>query len=193
MLDNGIAYISISIFGDNTGAEIHSILTDLLAQNPSGIILDLRNDPGGLTYAAVQVASEFIGEGVIYYEEFGDGTRYENRALSGGLATGDIPLVVVVNQYTISAAEIVAGAIQDTGRGTLIGEVTFGKGTEQRLLPTTNDGTVRVTVAQWLTPNGRTINGIGLTPDQVVEMTDEDYQAGRDPQLDAAVQFLQAP
>jgi carboxyl-terminal processing protease len=190
MLDGGIAYINISIFGDTTGSEFHTILSDLLDQDPIGIILDLRNNTGGYTTTATQVASEFIGEGIIWYEEYGDGTRYEIQAEPGGLATGDIPLVVLVNEWSASASELVSGALQDYGRGTLVGVVTYGKGTVQNLTPISNGGTVRVTVAKWLTPEGRTIHDIGLTPDIVVKLTTEDYKAGLDPQLDAALDFL---
>jgi carboxyl-terminal processing protease len=193
MLDGGIAYISISVFGDSTGVDVHTILADLLAQDPKGIILDLRNNTGGYTTSATQVASEFIGEGVIWYEEYGDGTRYEIASQPGGLATGDIPLVVLVNEWTASASELVSGAIQDYGRGTLVGVITYGKGSVQNLVPISNGGTVRVTIAKWLTPDGRTIHEIGLTPDVVVELTTEDYQAGLDPQLDAAVDLLLNP
>ena len=190
MLDGGIAYISISVFGDTTGSEFHTILSDLLDQDPSGIILDLRNNTGGYTTTATQVASEFISDGIIWYEEYGDGTRYEIQAEPGGLATGDIPLVVLVNEWSASSSELVAGALQDYGRGTLVGVVTYGKGTVQNLTPISNGGTARVTVAKWLTPEGRTIHGTGLTPEVIVELTTEDYQAGLDPQLDAAIDIL---
>jgi carboxyl-terminal processing protease len=131
---------------------------------------------------------------VIWYEESGDGSRTEYKALSGGLATtNDIPLVVLVNQWSASASELVSGAIQDYGRGKLVGVVTYGKGSVQSLIPLSNGGTVHVTIAKWLTPNGRTIHEIGLTPDLLVDLTVDDYQAGRDPQLDAAVQLLQTP
>ncbi|MEW6093754.1 MAG: S41 family peptidase [Chloroflexota bacterium] len=194
MLDSGIAYVSVSIFGESTGSELHIILADLLAQNPKGIILDLRNNTGGYTSTAIQIASEFIGEGVIWYEEYGDGSRYEHEAISGGLATaGDLPLVVLVNEWTASASEMVAGAVQDYGRGTLVGVLTYGKGSVQNWVPLSNGGMVRVTIAQWLTPNGRTIHEIGLTPDVVVERTLEDYEAELDPQLDAAVNLLLNP
>ncbi len=193
MLDNGIAYINITVFGDNTGDEVHKILGDLLKQNPKGIILDLRDNTGGYTTAARDVASEFIGEGVIWYEEYGDGTRQENRAIPGGLATGDIPLVVLVNEFSASASELVAGAIQDYGRGQLVGVTTYGKGTVQYWMPLSNGGTVRVTIAKWLTPNGRTIHEIGLTPDVVVEMTPDQADAGLDPQLDAAIDLILNP
>lgn len=193
MLDSGIAYVSVSIFGETAGTELHAILEDLLAQNPKGIILDLRNNTGGYTNTAIQVASEFVGEGVIWYEEYGDGSRYEHEVIPGGLATGDIPLVVLVNEWTASASEMVAGAVQDYGRGTLVGVLTYGKGSVQNWVPLSNGGIVRVTIALWLTPDGRTIHEIGLTPDLVVELTPEDYEAGLDPQLDAAVNILLNP
>lgn len=193
MLEGNIAYVSISVFGDTTGSEFHDILAELLAQDPVAIILDLRNNTGGYTTTATQVASEFIGEGVIWYEAYGDGTQYEIQAEPGGLATGDIPLVVLVNAYSASASELVAGALQDYGRATLLGVVTYGKGSVQKLETISNGGTVRVTIAKWLTPYGRTIHEIGLTPDVVVELTTEDYKAGLDPQLDAAIQLLLTP
>jgi carboxyl-terminal processing protease len=193
MLDSGIAYVKLSIFGDNSATDLHQVLKDLMAQQPTGLILDLRNNPGGVVPTAIQVASEFIGDGVIMYEQQGDGTRTPTNALSGGLAT-DIPLVVLVNEGSASASEIVAGAIQDYGRAKLVGVTTYGKGSEQNWVPLSNDqGAVLVTIAKWLTPNGRTIDKIGLTPDLVVKLTDEDVTAGRDPQLDAAVQLLLNP
>ena len=194
MLENGIAYINISVFGDTTGSEFHTILADLLAQNPTGIILDLRNNPGGYTTSATQLASEFIDGGIIWVEEFGDGTRSEIKALSGGLATtNDIPLMVLVNKWSASASELVSGAIQDYGRGTLVGEVTYGKGSVQTQVPISNGGTVHVTIARWLTPSGRSIHELGLTPDLAVELTVDDYKTGRDPQLEAAVNSLLNP
>jgi len=190
MLDNGIAYVKLSFFGDNSATYLHQALKDLMAQQPTGLILDLRNNPGGVVSTAIQVASEFIGDGVIMYEQQGDGTRTPTNALSGGLAT-DIPLVVLVNEGSASSSEIVAGAIQDYARAKLVGVTTYGKGSEQNWVPLSNDqGAVLVTIARWLTPNGRTIDKIGLTPDLVVQLTDEDISAGRDPQLDASVQLL---
>jgi carboxyl-terminal processing protease len=190
---NGVAYVKIAVFGDNTGADLHKVLKDLMTQQPKGLILDLRNNPGGVVPTAIQVASEFIGKGVIMYEQQGDGTRMPTEALSGGLAT-EVPLVVLVNEGSASASEIVAGAIQDYGRGKLVGVTTYGKGSEQNWVPLSNDqGAVLVTIARWLTPNGRTIDKIGLTPDMVVKMTEEDIKAGLDPQLDAAVQLLLNP
>ena len=191
MLEGDIAYIQMRNFGENTEKELHDQLAELLKQNPSGIILDLRNNTGGYLDTAIAVASEFLSDGVVLIEEYGDGTRDTLKAKSGGLAT-DIPLVVLVNEFSASASEVLAGAIQDYGRGQLVGVTTFGKGSVQRWIPLNDDqGAVRVTIARWLTPKERQISEIGLTPDVVVERTDEDFQAGRDPQLDKALEVLQ--
>jgi len=190
MLDNNIAYIKLSVFGDNSATDFHNALKDLMAQNPKGMILDLRNNPGGVVPVCVRVASEFIGKGVIMYEQTSDGQRTPTEAVSGGLAT-EIPLAVLVNEGSASCSEIVSGAIQDTGRGKLVGVTTYGKGSEQNWVPLANDqGAVLVTFARWLTPNGRSIDKGGLTPDVEVKITQEDYAADRDPQLDAALQLL---
>jgi carboxyl-terminal processing protease len=192
MLDNNIAYVQITIFGDDTDSELRAMLRELMANRPAGLILDLRNNGGGYLNVAVNVASEFIPNGVIVYEVYGDGSRQAYQARSGGLAT-DIPMVVLVNEYSASASEIVAGALQDYGRATLVGVTTFGKGSVQNWMPLSNGGTLRVTIARWQTPNGRSIHGQGIDPDVVVELTEEDYQAGRDPQLEAAIRILTNP
>jgi len=191
MLDNGIAYVKINVFGDNTTSELKATLRDLMAQDPAGMILDLRNNGGGWLNAAVDVASQFIGDGVVLYEQYGDGSRDTYTVSPGGLAT-DIPLVVLVNEGTASASEIVSGALQDHERAKLVGVTTYGKGSVQ-YFTALNDGAggVRITSARWLTPNERQINEIGLTPDHVVEMTEDDYANDRDPQLDKAIQVLQ--
>ena len=192
MLDNKIAYIQVNQFGDTTAVDFHNQLSQLMAQNPAGMILDLRNNPGGFLDAGIAVASEFIDHGVITTEQSSDGTKTPYNAKPGGLATS-IPLVVLVNGNSASASEIVAGAIQDDGRGKLLGELTYGKGSVQQYFPLSDGGLARITVAKWLTPTGRTIEKKGLTPDQVVPMTQADVTAGKDPQLDAAVQLLLHP
>lgn len=189
MRDDGIAYIRLNTFGETTSKELRDQLSDLMAQNPKGLILDLRNNGGGYLTTAVDVASQFLSDGVVLYEQYGDGTRDEYKVRRGGMAT-DIPLVVLVNEGTASASEIVSGAIQDYQRGQLVGVVTYGKGTVQNWIPLDNDGAVRITIARWLTPNGNTIDKQGLTPDVIVEMTEDDYLNGNDPQLDKAVELL---
>ena len=192
MLDNGIAYIDINSFGDQTTDELRAKLDELLAENPKGLVLDLRFNPGGYLHTAIEVASEFIDSGVIVFEQYSDGSRDTYNALGNGKATS-IPMVVLINEGSASASEIVAGALQDHGRAKLVGVQSFGKGSVQIFSPLSNDqGAARVTIAKWLTPNDRAINHIGLTPDVYVGMTQEDYTAGRDPQLDAAVETLNA-
>ena len=184
-----IAYIQLFSFGETTGDELRTLLEELMAQTPSGLILDLRNNGGGLLSTAIEIASEFIGEGVLMYEEFGDGSSETYQSFGDGLAT-EIPMVVLINAGSASASEIVAGAIQDYERGPLVGTTSFGKGSVQYWLPLSDDGAVRVTIALWYTPEERQIHDIGLTPDVVVELTDEDVTAGLDPQLDAAIEIL---
>jgi carboxyl-terminal processing protease len=192
MLEDGIAYVDINQFGDLTTAQLRETLDELMAQNPRGIVIDLRSNPGGYLSTSVEVSSEFIEEGVILYEQYGNGKRDEYQALGKGRAT-DIPLVVLINEGSASASEILAGALQDYGRATLVGMQSYGKGSVQIRQPLSNgQGAARVTIAKWLTPNERAINDIGLTPDVIVEMTAEDFEAGRDPQLDAAVETLLA-
>lgn len=192
-LAGNIAYVHLYTFGDTSAQDLHNELKQLLDQKPQGLILDLRNNGGGYLDTAIAVASEFIGDGAVMYEVYGDSRRVTFDAQPGGLAT-NIPLVVLINQGSASASEIVAGAVQDRGRGKLVGVKSFGKGSVQMVVPLLNDqGEARVTVARWLTPAERTINGVGLAPDVKVEMTDQDLQAGLDPQLDQAVQLLLKP
>lgn len=190
MLENDIGYVQITTFGDKTTPELRAALEELIAQDPKGLIIDLRNNGGGYLQTSVEVASEFIGEGIILYEQYGNGKRTTYQALKNGQAT-EIPVVVLINEGTASASEIVAGAIQDNGRGKLVGVTSFGKGSVQNWVPLSNDqGAVRVTIAKWLTPNERTIAGEGLRPDVEVEITNEDFQADLDPQLDKAIEVL---
>ena len=190
MLEGNIAYVHLLTFGDKSTSELRQDLKDLLAQDPVGLIFDLRNDGGGALKTAIEVASEFVGDGVIMYEEYGDGRRDTYSAIKGGLAT-QIPLVVLINEGSASASEIVAGAIQDHDRGLLVGTTSFGKGSVQNWIPLeNNEGAIRVTIARWLTPTERTIHEIGLQPDVVVELSDQDIQDGKDPQLDKAVELI---
>jgi len=193
MLPNDIAYIQITTFGDKTTSELTAALKDLLAKNPKGLVLDLRNNGGGYLNTAVEVVSQFVPKGVVLYEKQGDGKQNEYDVIPGGLAT-NIPLVVLINEGSASASEITAGALQDYGRAKLVGVISYGKGSVQNWVPlSNNEGAVRVTIAKWYTPNNRSIdNHKGLTPDVYVTMTIDDFKAKRDPQLDAAVQTLLA-
>jgi carboxyl-terminal processing protease len=190
MLDNDIAYIDINTFSDRTTDELRDVLDELLLENPKGIIIDLRFNPGGLLITSVEVMSEFVDEGVVLIEQYGDGTRNVYNALGNGKAT-DISIVVLINEGSASASEILAGTLQDYGRAELVGAQSYGKGSVQTWQPLSNDqGAARITIAKWLTPNERTIEGVGLTPDYIVEMTEEDYENNLDPQLDKAIDVL---
>lgn len=190
MLDDNIAYIKLNDFGSRTTKEFQDALEELVMEDTQGLILDLRGNPGGLLTTSVEVTSELLPDGIVLVERFGDGTEQEYEVLPGGLAT-EIPLVVLVNGGSASASEIVAGAIQDTGRGTLVGETTFGKGSVQSWIALSNDaGAIRVTIARWYTPADRQIAEVGLAPDVEVLITEEDIAAGIDPQLEKAIEIL---
>jgi carboxyl-terminal processing protease len=134
MLDKNIGYIHILTFGDDTTIQLRSALEELIAEDPVGLVVDFRNNGGGYVSSAIEVTSEFIGEGVVLIEDYGEGEREVYDALDGGLAT-EIPMVVLVNDGTASASEIVTGAIQDYGRAPLVGTTTFGKGSVQSWIP----------------------------------------------------------
>ncbi|HSQ25594.1 MAG TPA: S41 family peptidase [Anaerolineales bacterium] len=193
ILEGNIAYVELFTFGADTAKDLREVLEELMSQNPKGLILDLRNNGGGYLDTAIEVVSEFIPDGIVMFEEYGDGRKVEYEARKGGLAT-DIPLVILINEGSASASEIVAGAIQDTGRGLLVGNTSFGKGSVQSYSPLENNqGAVRITIARWLTPSGRQIHGEGLEPDYKVEFTPEDMTAGIDPQLEKAIELLTSP
>lgn len=191
MIDDQVGYVQILTFGADTRNELRDHLKEVLAEEPEGLIIDIRNNGGGYLQTAVDVGSEFISEGVILYEDYGpDQDIEEYKARKGGLAT-DIPLVVLVNGGSASASEIVAGAIQDLNRGPLVGTTTFGKGSVQNWIELENQqGAIRVTIARWLTPSERQIHEIGLTPDYEVELTEQDILDELDPQLDKAIEVL---
>jgi carboxyl-terminal processing protease len=191
MREDRIAYVQLVQFGEKTTSELKEQLNDLMKQEPVGLILDLRNNGGGYRDTAVQVLSEFLPRNEIaMLEEFGDGTIQKFFTEGRGQAL-EIPMVVLVNEGSASASEIVAGALQDYQRAQLLGVTTYGKGSVQVWLPLDDgQGAVRVTIARWLTPESRQINEVGLTPDVVVEITEEQYTAGEDPQLDQAVEIL---
>jgi carboxyl-terminal processing protease len=189
MLPQGIAYIQLAEFSGQATANLQQALTEVGKEHPKGLILDLRDNPGGFLQTAVEVASEFLKDGTVLVEQQKGGERHSYPVIQGGLAP-EVPLVVLVNRGSASAAEIAAGAIQDNGRGILLGEQTFGKGSVQVPHDLSDGSELRVTIAHWLTPNGHDIDQHGLVPDIVVEQTAEDQEAGRDPQLDRAVEYL---
>jgi carboxyl-terminal processing protease len=191
MLDDDIAYLRLAIFSEAADAQVKAALADLMRNDPRGLILDLRGNPGGLVTAAVDVGSQFLpGDTLLFVEKGGSAEDKSYFTHSGGLAL-DLPLIVLVDNGSASASEIVSGAIQDHGRGRLVGTVTYGKGSVQEWIALQdNMGAIRITVSFWYTPNGRQISGQGLTPDVPVTVSEEDHQAGKDPQLDRAVELL---
>lgn len=189
MLDNDIAYLSLSEFNDRAAGLVHQDLETLLQSKPRGLILDLRGNPGGYLHIVEQIASEFIPQGIVLIERSSDGQETRHEASGHGIAT-EIPLVVLVDGGSASASEILAGAIQDDKRGVLIGERTYGKGSVQITEHLSDGSGLAVTIRRWYTPADRAIDGIGLTPDIEVAMTQEDLEAQRDPQLERATSYL---
>jgi carboxyl-terminal processing protease len=185
-----IGYIRLSIFSERTSDELRDAVRDLRLQGANRYVIDLRNNGGGLLPAAIDVASQFLDGVVVMYERASDGSEEVYRAKGRGILIEE-PVVVLVNSGTASASEIVAGAIQDHERGILIGTETLGKASVQLILDLSDGSSVHVTNAHWFTPNRREINSVGLTPDIVVEYTDQDREAQRDPQLERAIQYLQ--
>jgi carboxyl-terminal processing protease len=188
MLDNDIGYIRLREFSATAGQKMQEGLEKLLAQNPRGIILDLRYNPGGWLDQAVEVSDLFLDGGVILTQRWKDGSQQVYKAHPGEIAE-DIPLVVLVDRGTASAAEIVSGALQDQGRAILIGETTFGKGAVQLVYNLSDGSQLLVTSALWFTPNNQPIHGNGLTPDIEV-LWPEELEEGEDPMRDRAIEYF---
>lgn len=190
--ENGIAYVKLTRFGDDTARDFGAIADEMVKRNVKGIVLDMRNNPGGLLQAAVDVSGKFLERGsVVVQEEYSDGKRDTNKTIGRG-ELKNIPVVVLVNEGSASAAEILAGALKDN-RGdsvTLVGKKTFGKGSVQELIPLPKDAAVKITVAKWFTPSGKGINKEGINPDVKVDLSNEDFDAGKDPQLEKAMELL---
>lgn len=187
-----VGYVQLSIFGERTNDELEDALRELRAEGARRFVLDLRNNGGGLLPAAIDVASQFLEDGVVVYERKAGGQEKTYPVTGKGLALEE-PLAVLVNSGSASASEIVAGAIQDYGRGVLVGTPTFGKASVQLIFDLSDGSSLHVTNAVWLTPSRHEIEGAGLTPDLEVALTDEDRQQDRDPQLDAAIEYLRGP
>lgn len=171
LADGRVGLIGVEGFSSGAAADLREALEEQLAAGAQAFIVDLRDDPGGYVDAALDIASQFVASGPIYWDQYADGTTIPHDAKSGGAATDPaIPVVLLVNGGTASASEIVAGALHDTGRATLVGETTFGKGTVQQWhLLSGDSGGFRLSVAKWLTPDQTWVHGVGITPDVVVE------------------------
>ena len=188
ILENGIGYIRLSMFSETTGNDFTQKMSELTEQGMTSLILDLRNNPGGLIGESVKVARLLVPQGPIVSVIGKDGERETSQSY---LEKTPLPLVVLINGGSASASEIVAGAIQDTGAGKLIGVKTFGKGSVQRIIPLDKDSAVKITIAEYHTPKDRSIHGKGIEPDIVVEMP-KDKDAKSDPQLDKAIEVLKS-
>jgi len=192
MLPGDIARIQITYFSLRTDKEISSVLSDALSRGARAVIIDLRGNPGGILSTVVDVADEFLDSGIILYQADDEGNVIDEwEAHSGGLAA-DLPLAVLVDGGSASGSEVLAGALQDHGRGPLIGTQTYGKGSVQLIHQLSDGSALYVTAARWLTPDGHLIEGLGLTPDFEVPITDEDIAQGIDPQLERAIDYLQS-
>jgi carboxyl-terminal processing protease len=180
-----VGYVKLNIFAQTSKDELVKAIDDLKQQGAKKLVFDLRDNGGGLLDAAIDIGSLFV-DGKVASEKRRGGDVRDFMAEASGAAR-DLPLVVLVNGGTASASEIVAGAIQDKRRGVLVGVKTYGKGSVQNVIPLSDGSSLHVTVAEWLTPNGRQITGQGLQPDVVVELSGDDAANGRDPQLDRAI------
>ena len=187
--DSDTGYIRIRLFTERTGRELERAIEALRDEGVTRLVLDLRDNGGGLLDAAVDVTSQFLREGVVLYEDRRDQPEKFYSVKKGGLAL-DLPLVVLVNGGTASASEIVAGALRDYERGSLIGERTFGKGSVQMVYDLSDKSSLHVTVARWLTPDRHRIDGQGLIPDVEVIPSEEERASGADPQLERAIAYL---
>ncbi|HWR38345.1 MAG TPA: S41 family peptidase [Patescibacteria group bacterium] len=198
MLDNGIGYIRLSMFSETTDRELQAKLTELEGKGLKAVVLDLRNNPGGLLEEGIKVARFFVPKGPVVSVVRKDGSRETSYS---ELEKSRWPLAVLINGGSASASEIVAGAIQDTGAGTLIGTKSFGKGSVQTVVQIDQESAVKFTIAKYYTPKDRSIHGIGIEPDIVVELpeikdTGKDAEqeqkndTKKDPQLEKAVEVL---
>ena len=195
MLEEGLGYIRISGFDEVTYGQFMTALNDLRQQDLRGLIIDVRNNPGGLLHTVVAITNELIPEGIIVYTEDKAGNREYAYSNSNHL---DVPLVILVNEHSASASEVLSGAVRDSGTGRLVGTQTFGKGLVQSLIRLTDGSGLKVTTAKYFTPSGICINGEGLTPDYVVEMDNEktvnlaNLPRYEDIQLQKAIEVIQA-
>lgn len=186
MLDNNIGYIQIVSFSEDTANEFNEAYNDLKNQGMKALVLDLRNNPGGLLTTCVEIAKKLVpkGEIVSIVDKQGNKETY-----SSSLETPEYPLAVLINKNSASASEILSGAIQDTKAGTIIGNTSYGKGSVQTILPMFEDDAVKLTIAKYYTPSGRSIDGTGITPDIEINL---DENATSDTQLDKALEVLKA-
>lgn len=187
---NNIGVIKVSRFDRETGANVRKAAEEFQKRDVKGVVLDLRGNGGGYLEAGIEVASVWLDDQVVVSERKGNKVIDERKSGSNPVL-GDMPTTVLINAGSASASEIVAGALHDHGKATLVGEKSFGKGSVQELFDMSNGASLKVTIAKWYTPKGKNISESGIAPDTKVEMTADDINANRDPQLDTAVKQLQ--
>lgn len=190
-LENDIAYVRLTSFSGNASDQLSDTLTSMLEEEPRALILDLRDNPGGFLTQSVEVADLFLPEGVILYQRDSDGDEEVFESDDGDVAER-IQLVVLVNAGSASASEIVAGAVKDRQRGTLIGETTFGKGSVQQTHTLSDGSELRVTIARWYTPDDNSIDDQGIAPDINV-VTPDEFGGDADTQLQRAIEYILSP
>ncbi|MDI3496107.1 MAG: carboxyl-terminal processing protease [Patescibacteria group bacterium] len=189
MKENGVYYLQISNFNDDTQILFDKAVSDILLKNPKGIVLDLRNNPGGYLDTAIYIASDWIKEGPIVAEQFGENKRAEHPSRGQARLSG-IKTAVLINEGSASASEIVAGALRDYKKATIIGKQSFGKGSVQNVRDLSDGSSLKITVARWLTPEGDYIHDKGIAPQIEVDISEDDINNNRDPQLERAINFI---
>jgi len=188
--DDDIAYIQFYHFTENASKEFSKVVREILNSSVKGIVLDLRNNPGGYLETSVDIASWFLPRNeIVVIEDFGNGQDNKYRSKGYG-DLEDIPTVILINQGSASASEILAGALRDIKGIKIVGQKSFGKGSVQQLEKLKGGSSIKITVAKWLTPSGISIRDEGITPDIEVEITEEDIDEMRDPQLNKALELL---
>lgn len=192
MRDGGIAYIQLHSFNANSNNLFYQSVQEAMGKGSRGMILDLRNDPGGYLQVAIDLAGWFLPRESVVVSEVSKGDERRDFRTSGNGILKDFPVVVLVNAGSASASEILAGALRDHRKAPLIGEKTFGKGTVQQVEYLKDGSSIKVTTANWVLPSGKIIEGEGLEPDFKVEMKDEDIEDEKDPQLDKAIEVLKS-
>ncbi len=183
-----VAIVRLMQFGQRTDKELRGLLTEVQTKNPQGIVLDLRNNPGGLLHAADTVVSNFLPKGSVVANIVATDSEYQEKTADAPTIKDDVPVVVLVNKGSASASEIVAGVLQDAKRAKVVGTQSFGKGTVQQILEFNDGSGLKMTIAEWLTPLRRKIDGIGIKPDFIVEP----IEGGRDFQMDKAMEVLRS-
>jgi len=185
-----VAYVQIASFTEDTANEFNKEITKVIADNNKGVVIDLRNNPGGFLNVAVEIASRFVPRGSIVVQEQHQDGSIDNFKSIGGDVFSEIPVVLLINEGSASASEILAGALRDLNGNKLIGQQSFGKGSVQQLENFADGSSLKVTIAKWLTPSGQSINETGLEADIEVEITDADIENKWDPQLNKALEEI---